>query len=149
MNSVFRLVEPFHFSSICEQESKRKRCRIQRVEYVFTYSCDAATSIWIAYSAWLNPSTSRPPVNRNRIEEEVWIRAVNYKLKPQSVFHEQLTNRIRGMRKILQDSIQISPVLWIHLPWTCTYPCPIEGLTRRNTVFIFLWLRHRNTWTSI
>jgi len=23
------------------------------------------------------------------------------------------------------------------------------GLTRRNTLFIFLWLRHRNTWTSI
>jgi len=39
--------------------------------------------------------------------------------------------------------------LWIQWPWICTHLCHIQELIRRNTVCIFVWLRHRNAWVSV
>ena len=45
--------------------SFNKLVQVLRVEYVFTYTCDAATGIRIPYSAWLNLyMTYIPPYSR-------------------------------------------------------------------------------------
>jgi len=56
---------------------------------------------------------------------------------------------IRRAKNKIWYSIHTQLVLWIHAPWIRTYPLSYTGSTRRNTLFIFLLLRRRNTCISI